>query len=148
MEPQENKPTTVGNGIDGKEHLAVGIEAAKDVSKGFAQVPVKERPNPTNPDIAPAFIKNVTKEQLYRFYPDADRGYLDGLHEGHEGQESTGAGVTGRSSVTSAAAAEGQYKWEGDVPAGKTLRKVTAGYLKKNPDVAALGVKEGDEYPM
>lgn len=144
MEKQENKPTTVGDGIDGKEHLAVGMESAVDVSKGFAQVPVKERPNTNKPAIATAFLKNVTKEQLYKFYPDADEAYLDGLHKDAGGVESTGAGVTGRGSVGSGST----YVWKGEVPAGNKLRKVTQGYLDKNPDVAALGVKSGDMYPM
>lgn len=96
------------------------------------------------PKIATAFLKNVTKEQLYKFYPDAYEAYLDGLHEAADGAESTGAGVTGRGSVGSGAG----YMWKGEVPAEKKLRKVTQGYLDKNPDVAALGVKPGDMHPM
>lgn len=70
-----------------------------DISKGYAQEP-REHVVQKKPEIKEAFLKNVTKEQLYRFYPDADKDHLDSEHEKAGGQKSTGAGVTGRKSVS------------------------------------------------
>lgn len=80
-----------------------------------------------NPQIKPEFIKYVTKKQLYRFYPKADKAFLDAEHDKVH---------------------KAPYSYQGELPEGKTLRKVTAGYLKANPDVAELGVSVGDMYPM
>lgn len=70
-----------------------------DISKGYAQEP-REHVVQKKPEIKEAFLKNVTKEQLYKFYPDADKDHLDSEHEKAGGQKSTGAGVTGRKSVS------------------------------------------------
>lgn len=146
----ENENTKSVNGEDksaitsddiNKSDIKTDLSNQTDISKGCAQVP-KQHVIQKNPEIKDAFLKNVTKEQLYKFYPDVDKDYLDGLHNDAGGQKSTGAGVTGRGSVTSG------YAFTGDMPEGKKLRKVTQGYLDKNPDVVQLGVKAGDMYPM
>lgn len=41
------------------------------------------------PIIADAFLKNVSKEQLYRFYPNADKEWLDSEHDRVNIPEST-----------------------------------------------------------